>query len=233
MSDTRSGSKTEEFNITEKLNELIRKNRKALVFGFAGIAVILAGFVITLTVREKLRERAYTRVDEFDNRYEALKYRPEDEPGDEYSFSGEMNVLMADLDTFVRKNSGYAAARAYSLMAVIQEDQKNWAEAEQAWSAAAKAAAKTYLAPVSLYNAAVAAEEQGKLDSAIDLYTQASDYGASFPAAARAQFSVGRLYESRNNKQAAIDAYRDLLGKWPNDPLWGNLAQSRIIVLSE
>jgi tetratricopeptide (TPR) repeat protein len=90
--------------------------------------------------------------------------------------------------------------------------------------------AKTYLEPVAFYNGAVAAEEQGNTAQAIELYTKAAS-AADFPAASRAQFAIGRLQEA-NGKDAALEAYKSLLSKWPNDQVWANLAQSRIIALS-
>ena len=223
----------EETTITEKLNIFLQKNRRILLLGVAGLAFILAAFIIILSVREKLRENAFFKLDEFYNRYQTLMSVSSEDVTETYSIQGEISSLLADLEKFAKKNSGFATARSYSLIASVYEDQTNWIEAEKAWSASAKAGAKTYLAPVALFNAAVAAEEQGKIDSAIDLYAEAANFGSAFPGSARAQFSIGRLHESRNNISAALEAYRYLLSRWPGDPLWANLAQSRIIVLSD
>jgi tetratricopeptide (TPR) repeat protein len=88
------------------------------------------------------------------------------------------------------------------------------------------------LAPVSLFNAAVAAEEQGNIDQAIELYGESAAHVSGFPAAARAQFAVGRLHESQGDPQAALEAYKAIAEKWSNETAWINLAQSRIILLS-
>jgi tetratricopeptide (TPR) repeat protein len=111
-------------------------------------------------------------------------------------------------------------------------EKKDWSAAQKAWSAAAKSGAKTYMVPVSLCNAAVAAEEQGDIQGAVDFYTQSIAFGETFPTASRAQFQIGRLEEERNNKDAALQAYREVINKWPDDQLWTNLAQSRIIALT-
>jgi tetratricopeptide (TPR) repeat protein len=147
--------------------------------------------------------------------------------------SSELAVLLEDIAEFEKHNSGFAAARAYSLSAIINTDHKNWAVAEEKWVKAAEAAPKSYLAPIAIYNAAVAAEERENTETAIAYYTRAAGYGDSFPASARAQFSVGRLEESRGNKDLAIAAYRNLLAKWPDDSVWPNLAQNRLIILSD
>ena len=224
---------TEKVPLTEKLNDLIHKNRQKLFIALIAVVVILAAFVIITTVRDKMTTDALSKADAFNRRYEALKKFISGEDPEAASKQADIDALLEELAAFTAKSSGFASARAHVIIAGIQWDKKNWAEAEKAWMAASAAAAKTYLAPISIYNAAVAAEEQGNLQSAIDLYTKAVNYGTDFPAAARAQFSIGRLEETQNNSSAALEAYRALVNKWPNDAVWINLAQSRIIVLSE
>jgi len=229
--------KNEELNLTEKLNDFIQKNRIIILIGLAAVVVILAALVITISVRDKIQEKALTNLDDFSRRYDKLKDKfkidNEGESEDDALRLEETASLLKELNVFAEKASGFASAKAYSLSADINWDMKNWADAEKAWLEAAKRGAKTYLAPVSLYNAAVAAEEQGNSETAISYYNRAFNYGDSFPSAARAQFSIGRLEESRNNKDAAIEAYKKLVGTWPNDTVWSNLAQSRILALQD
>ena len=233
--NTKSESKTKnnELDISERIGEFIQKNRMGILIGLIAVIAVLAGFIVTNAVRGKILSNALSKVDGFNRRYEELKLFIGNDDPETLLKQAEVFVLIEELSAFEDKNSGLAAARAYDLSGNIYADQKNWAQAEEAWSLAAKAAAKSYLVPVYLYNAAVAAEEQGNTDSAIALYTRTLGYGNSFPSAARAQFSIGRLEESRNNIDAALEAYRSLLSKWPDDPVWLNLAQSRILVISE
>jgi len=218
---------------TEKLNEFMQKYRKPILFGLLAIVVALFAFVAGISLRDRAQARALGQLDELNQRYMTIRpFLSEDEPLDD-SNQAALYALLEELTVFADRSFGFAAARAYNTIANIQADQKNWELAERAWSASARAARRSYLAPISIYNAAVAAEEQGNIDSAIDLYTQTLSYAQTFPAAARAQFSIGRLQESLNNTEAALEAYRSLLARWPDDPLWSNLAQNRIIVLSE
>ena len=226
-------SHTEETTITERLNNFLQKHRSKLFIGLISVIVILAGFIVFSTVRDKLLSEALVKVDGFNRRYETLKIFIGGDDEEALSKQGEITALLDDISAFTGKNSGFPAAKAYAISAEINWDKKNWEEAEKAWTASAEAAAKTYLAPVSMYNAAAAAEEQGNVQTAVDLYTKAINYEGDFPAAARAQFSIGRLEESRNNKTAALEAYRNLVSKWPSDPVWASLAQSRIVVLSD
>jgi tetratricopeptide (TPR) repeat protein len=216
--------KNDEYSLDERISGFLRNNRRKIFICFGLAAVILAVFVGAVAVRDKLREGAISRVEDFTRRYEELRFNITDESNAE-----KTAALTEDLSAFASKNSGYPGSRAYALLAGIHGDKKEWAEAEQAWRDAAKKAEKSYLAPVALFNAAVAAEEQGKIAEAIVLYTECLALSESFPSSPRAQFAVGRLEEKQGNKENALEAYRTLRTKWPNDTLWRNLAQSRII----
>jgi len=219
--------------INERIGEIIQKNRMQFLVALAAIFVVIIAFVVISVVREKTQSNALSKVDALNRRYEAIKESLSGEGNLDISQQLELGILLSELTEFENNNSGFAAARAYSINASINMDQKNWEAAEEKWLKAAEAAPKSYLAPIAVYNAAVAAEEQGKIEPAIAYYSRAAGFGDSFPAAARAQFSVGRLEESRNNRDSAIEAYRNLLAKWPNEPVWPNLAQNRLLVLSD
>jgi len=219
--------------INERIGDLIQKNRIQLLAALAAVVLVIVAFVVLSVVREKIQSNALSKVDSLNRRYEAIKESLSGEGDMEISQQLELGILLSELTEFENKNSGFAAARAYSINASISMDQKNWETAEEKWLKAAEAAPKSYLAPIAVYNAAVAAEERGRIEQAIAHYSRAAGYGDSFPAAARAQFSVGRLEESRNNRDSAIEAYRNLLAKWPNEPVWPNLAQNRLLVLSD
>jgi len=223
----------EELSLSDKIGETIQRNRMQLLVVLAAIVLVIAAFIVISVAREKIQSNALSKVDALNRSYERLKTSLSSGEPLDVSRQVELAVLLTELTEFESNNSGFAAARAYSINASINMDQKNWETAEEKWLKAAEAAPKTYLAPIAVYNAAVAAEEQGKIDSAIAHYSRAAGFGDSFPAAARAQFSVGRLEESRNNMDSAIEAYRNLLAKWPNEPVWPNLAQNRLLALSD
>ena len=223
----------DELTLDEKIGELIQKNRMRLLVGLGAIVLIIAGFIIFSVAKEKSLSNALSKLDTLNRRYENLRASILSEEEMSVSELSELGLLLAEITEFEMKNSGFPAARAYSISANIYVDQKNWASAEEKWLKAANASPKTYLAPIAVFNAAVAAEEQGNIDTAIAHYTQAAGYGESFPSAARAQFSIGRLEESRNNRNSAVAAYRNLLANWPDEPVWSNLAQNRLLVLSD
>jgi tetratricopeptide (TPR) repeat protein len=217
---------SEQVNINEVINNFIQKNRKAIFVSLGLIALGVVVFITVLGIMDGDRKKAIARMEELNRRYEALRFDINEE-----SKAAELAELLQDLNSFAEKTSGYAGGRAWSIIGSIHADKKEWAGAEQAYTSAAKAAAKTYLAPVSYFNAAAAAEEQENFAGAVELYTRAVAQSGIFPAAARAQFAIGRLQEALENRQAALEAYRGLVAGWPADAVWTNLAWSRIIFL--
>jgi tetratricopeptide (TPR) repeat protein len=203
----------------------IQKNRKPLIAGMVSILVLAAAFAAGIGIRDAAASGAVARVDDLYDRFEALRIDINNAEK-----AGEVDGLLEELKAFAEKNSGYAGARAHVIIADIYADKKDWAAAEKAWTQAAETAPKIYLAPVSLYNAAAAAEEQGNIERALGLYRESVSYG-DFPAAPRAQLNIGRLEEERRNKDAALEAYRTVIEKWPYATVWTNLANNRILAL--
>jgi tetratricopeptide (TPR) repeat protein len=227
MANTNIRERKETVLFTDVLVEFIQRNRRALVITIAACAVILVGITAGLSIRENIASRNISRVEALGERYEELRFNITDEERE-----ADVKALLDDLDALAAKAGGFAGARSYSLIANIHADRKNWAEAEKAWVLSARKSVKGYLGPVSWFNAAVAAEEAGNVESAIAHYNEALAFADSFPAAAKAQFAIGRLEEGRGNREVALEAYRALIEKWPSDTVWTNLANSRIIALS-
>jgi tetratricopeptide (TPR) repeat protein len=219
--------KKETGKITESLAYFIQKNRRAIFTGAGAIILIVAGFVVVLTVQERLRTRALSALEVFNDRYEALRFDI-----NEASKAEEVDALLEELSAFAGKTAAFPGARSYALIASIHMDRKNWAEAERNWILAAERGKKTYLAAAASFNAAVAAEEQGNIEEAITHYGKSLALADDFPQAPRAQFSIGRLREEQQNKEAALEAYRTLTEKWSSATVWVNLATSRIIALT-
>jgi tetratricopeptide (TPR) repeat protein len=229
MADQRD-IKPDHVSVSDRINEFIQKNRRVLVVGLMVILVILLGFIVGYYIRNYLAEQDLVTVAELERRYEALQGDIGESPGEEKA--ADIETLLKDLTDFAGSRSDFAAARAWAITAAIRTAQKNWPEAEKAWIGAARAARGTYLAPIAFYNGGTAAEEGGNPEEAIAHY-QESLGAADFPGAPRAQFSIGRIEETRGNREAALSAYNTLISKWPNDPVWTKLARDRVILLGE
>jgi tetratricopeptide (TPR) repeat protein len=218
-------------NKGDKINAFIQRNRKIIFLSLGVIVFLLAGSVAALSISDVLRKKAIADIGELSKRYETLRQeKTDDSPDDELKAPG-LAALLEDLNNFAKGKSGFAGGKAWSVIAQIHRDRKEWPQAEDAWLNAAKASLKTYLEPVSFFNAAVAAEEQGKWKQAVEHYEKSLSANIEFPAAPHAQFSIGRLYEEMDDYPAAIEAYRLVLNKWPNIAIWVNLANSKIISL--
>ncbi|MDR0451574.1 MAG: tetratricopeptide repeat protein [Treponema sp.] len=227
MANANAQEKKETVSFGDIVVEFIRKNRKILVAVVIACAAVLIGIVAGLSIRERVVSREISRAEALGERFEELRFDINEPESEE-----DVQALLADLDALASKSGAFASARSYSLIADIHADRKNWAEAEKAWILAAQKGGKGYLAPVSWFNAAVAAEEAGDIDGAIAHYGEALAFADSFPGASKAQFAIGRLEEGRGNREAALEAYRALIEKWPLDTIWANLANTRIIALT-
>jgi len=213
-------------NASEKINEFIQKNRKPIVISAVSLLVILIAVIAALSLMDMFRNRAIAAVEELNDRYETMLPSITEE-----YFSEDVNSLLEELTEFANKNSGYAGGRAWLMIGGIHAAKKDWAPAEAAYASAARTASKNYLAPIAWFNAAAAAEEQGKTAEAIEYYSSSLAVPSTFSAAPRAQFSVGRLHETLNEDEKAIEAYRAVISGWSYDQIWSNLARSRIIAL--
>lgn len=139
---------------------------------------------------------------------------------------------LIDITEFAGSHSGYPAAEAWSIAAHLKAKQGKWAEAEENYLKSATAGKKTHLAPLSYFNAAVCAEEQDKTDEALLHYGEAVLY-PDFPQGAHAQFAIGRIYETAQKKDEALEAYQAVIDKWPDAETWTALAHRQLIALGE
>jgi len=213
-------------NIGESINEFIQKNRKAIFITAGALFAVLITVVAVLSGMDEYRKKAVAAVEDLSDRYETML----PSINEEYS-QDDVASFIEELTAFAKKNSGYPGGRAWLLIGGIHTEKKEWADAEAAYASAAKSASKTYLAPLAWFNAAAAAEEQGKTAEAIGYYENSLASNEAFPAAPRAQFAVGRLQETMNDDEKALEAYRAVISNWPYDQIWTNFAHSRIITL--
>jgi len=211
----------------DQFSEFIRKHRKGIYTVMGTIIILFVGLIVYLSLNSYFQKKATDEVEELNNKYAELRFLLADE-----HYKDDVNALLEKLDPLKGK-SGYPGARAWTIIAHIYSSREEWPKAEEAWRNAAKTGKKTYLAPAAFFNAAAAAENQGKIEDAIMLLEKSITYKFDFPAAPHAQFSIGRLYEQLGNIPAAAAAYRAVLVNWPNIETWANLAQSRIIAIED
>jgi hypothetical protein len=114
----------DENTVGDRINNFIRANRRN-IFICLGLVVILLGvFIGAFIIRDKLQERAVSKVEDFTRRYEELRFTITEE-----SSAENVAALMADLSAFAARASGYPGRQtvAYSrnVMRHCQEKYKN------------------------------------------------------------------------------------------------------------
>ena len=218
--------KIERISTQDKIAGFLQRNRKILL----ALIILTVGGIISsvayFSIKGVLEKKAIAKVEVLERRKNELG------TVNDASNSADIETLRSEINKLASSSFGYAASRAYSLEADIYFSRSEWDKAEETWILAAKKAPKIYLASVALFNAAVAAEEQGKREAAIDYFNQSLAFPGVYPAASRARFNIGRINEEQGNKEKAKEAYRELIEKSPDSP-WANLAQNRLIILDK
>jgi len=226
-------TKNEKENITDKINDFVQRNRKVILITTCIVVFIFIGLIAYLVISDSLNKKAIAQVELLNEEFEKLRL----DIGDDF-YAADVNALLAKLENFTGNKKGFAGSKAWSIIAHIHSSRKDWRKAEESWVKAASTGDKTYLGPIALFNAAVAAEEQNKLQQAIDYFQQSISHRFEFPDAPRAQFNIGRLYEQLGDTSKALEAYRFVLINWQWDRsdsinqnilIWQNLARRQII----
>lgn len=219
--------KEEEKNLVQKISDFISKKRVfflSLAGAILGILVIVGIYTIvsntTAENSSRAMEEVRTKIATWNNESEEAK-KTEIETG-----------IMADLDKVAKKwPRSFAAQQALFTKSSLYAVKKDWANAETASLDAAKKLPKTYLAPIALESAAVAAEEQGKADIALEYYNKIiAQYKEDTPNLAHAYFSVARLSEAKSDWKAALENYGKILSNFA-DSDWAKLAKDRVVYL--
>jgi tetratricopeptide (TPR) repeat protein len=217
----------EKKSFSEKLSDFLRANRVTLFVILGAVLVAVASVAIVSGVKSSQANASSSRID-------ALS-------ADLSTWSSEQDAAKkAELEKLLVSNltevttkwpRQFAAARAYSLLARIAEQNKDWTSAEKDWMAVADKFSSTYLAPIALQNAAVAAEERGANDIAIAHYKAFTEkYKGKSVGLPHAYFSMGRLAEDSKDYASALTSYEKLVSTYPDDD-WTKLAKDRIIFL--
>jgi tetratricopeptide (TPR) repeat protein len=207
--------------------DFLRKYRLPvlIVFGVAILAVL--GVAIGTLIKDAGVKASTTRLEKLEAEYG--------------SYSGEQDAakkaelektVMASAEGVIKKGGrSFAAQKALAYKAKIEEAKKDWAAAEKDWLAIAAAAPDSYLAPIAIQGAAVAAEELGAADRATSDYKKIIDkYGTKSVGVPHAYFALGRLSEQAKDYASAMVSYQKIVSNWPESD-WTKLATDRIIFM--
>ena len=105
---------TEDISTGQRINDFIQKNRKTIFITAGAIVLVFVGSVIALSLIGFVQKKAISEVEELTARYEEVRFKINDEASAE-----EVQTLLADINSFAKKNSGVAGGRAWSIIGRI------------------------------------------------------------------------------------------------------------------
>lgn len=225
-SKTSKANAAEEKTFVEKLSDQVRKNRKAILVVVAVIALALVAVAAYSIISNATAEASSMGMEAVRTKIAAWTGET-----DETKKADEKTAILADIDAVAKKwPRSFAAQEALFVKAgIIAKDGDNEG-AEAAYLSAANVLPKTYLAPIALEAAAVAAEERGAADKAAEYYKRIVDTYKAGSGLPHAIFSLGRLAEGRSEWPVALENYEKLAASYP-DADWTKLAKDRIIFI--
>ena len=153
--------KTEQINFGDAISVFFQRNRKVIFISFIVVAAGIIFLISFFAVRNVMERNAIAVVETLEQKKNNLGTI------DSSSNIPEVQALIDELITFGHSTFGYASARAFYIAGDLYFSIEQWAKAEETWLISAEKASRFYLSPFSYFNAAIAAEEQGKLENAL------------------------------------------------------------------
>ena len=213
-----------ELTLRERISEGLARNWKIVTGIFFGAFVVIALVLILGYMNQKKTSESAMLAEDIQSAYtEWIQQAPENRD------DTELNKKISEaLESYPKL---FAAQRAYFTMGLMALENEDWDKASEAFIILADNWPESYLASVSLFNAAAAREEAGEIEEAMVLFQRIiDDYSEVSPDAPEALFNLGRLEETRGNTSDALAYYKDVNSRFP-ESRWTDLSKSRILVL--
>jgi tetratricopeptide (TPR) repeat protein len=213
--------------IAAALSAGLERARIPLIVIVAVGVLFIVGYTIYSQVHSKHVEKATTLAESIQTEYS--NWQSASDTKKQAEIEKQINT---QIDTILKDYPGtYAAQRALFVRADLAYEKKDWKNAESTYEQLATKYPDSYLAAVSLVNAAASAEENGDPKKAIELNKRVLELKGLVPEIPRAIFSLGRLYEGQGDFKQADTYYNKLVDSYPSSG-WTNLARDRIIYLA-
>ena len=210
---------TTEEKLVGSVSNFFSKNRLIIVIALAVIVVgiVLAVVLVNVSTRSKLIAQVY--VNELEGRYAEILSA--EEP--------DWTSLISDLKANI-KGGSYPSVKSAYLLGLVYYQMGDYAAAQSAFEQAYSLNKDIYLASEALVNAAACADAQENTARALELYNQVyNDYPES-GVAAKALFSVARIYYQMGNIQLAQATFAQVADYYANSE-YGKLAKNITSVL--
>ncbi len=212
----------EKQTIGSSITSVIVKSRFVIMAVLLTLIVAAIVIGVVLSIGESKVQDGLEALDAIEFRYSSL------DPNSD-SFTVEQTEILSEASALAQSSSDVVKVRTSMFIADIHFELENWTDARDAYVVAYETDTESYTAPLALYNAAIASEEMGEADKAVEYLTLIKSY-EDFTLIARALFNLGRIEDTRGNFQEAAGIYQELNDKYPSTS-WANLAMSRIITL--
>lgn len=212
--------------ISDKLAGFISKN-KIVLWGI--LALLVISTIVFAVVDKKIKDantmysdRAIEIQKDFQEWFSASE---EDKEETETVFLEKVEEITNS------EKSNILVEKALYLRGQFYNQNEEWEKAFADFSKITEISPESYLASVSLYNAASAKENSGDMDSALTLLNRIiAEYKATSPIIPETLFNLGRINEALDNKDSALESYNELATSYSSSN-WTNLAKTRIISL--
>jgi TolA-binding protein len=211
--------------INNFLARTVSRFRIVLLVLLIAAAALLVGYIVYNEVSKKLASDSTALAESVQAKYDS--WRSESDTQKKAALEKD---LFASVGTLInRYPRQYGGERGLFIRAEASFANKGWDAALKDYQTLAARFPTSYLAPISLFDAAVCSEEKGDMDGALKLYVQASGSKDS-TVAPRAVFDTGRLYEAKSDWTNAQKSYESMDGLYPQS-LWTRLAKNRLVEL--
>ncbi|MFA6707845.1 MAG: tetratricopeptide repeat protein [Sphaerochaetaceae bacterium] len=214
--------------VVSALTVFLSKNRTILIICVAVVVLALAGLWIGLSVSASVTEKNQARIDTLQEQFNTWLTLE-----DKTTAEAEQAVqdLTTGLEELSKKGNKYPAVKSLYLLGLMKVAQESYQEALDYFIASAENAKDTYLAPLSLMNAAVCYEQLSDAQKALETYQSVYDrFGSDTPEAPKALFNVARLHEKANTLDLAKAVFQQLADEFPSSE-YAKLARSRLVTM--
>jgi len=214
----------QEKSLSTKLNEKISSNWRIYSIIITVFILVIASILVAGIVSKNKKISSAELSEDIQDEYSKWIGEPDNK---------EIQDTLENLfqEAFKNYPNMFASQRAYYTKGLMALNNKEWDEAVESFTALADNFAKSYLAPASLFNAAMAAEESGEDDIAAGLLKRlVDDYGTTAPQTPEALFNLGRLAEKTGDTDKALKYYKEIGTEYPQSR-WTDLGKTRILKL--
>ncbi len=213
-----------DLSLRERINTGITRNWKLFILVIVGMIFVMIGIMTLSFIQEKNRNTSAELSEEIQELYDDwISEEPEDRDDDS---------IKTLIDKALAEHPGhFAAQKALFVRGKMAYEEENWAEAAENFDELANRWPRSYLAPVSLFNSASAKEQAGNAEDAEQTFYRIIElYAETSPLIPEVYFNLGRIAESVNDVDTALEKYNEIIAGYPGSR-WTDLSRNRIIFL--